>query len=83
MLSCLVRAWLPHDLHGGRPLIRARDDSVPPALGHAQGEWHRLARYDADGPDGNLRGYQQEQVRCAAAEGWDAGDDSEAADTAA
>ena len=75
--SCVVRAWLPHGLHGGRPLVRASDDSMPPALGHAGGEWRRLLRYDADGPDGNLSGYQQAQVRCTVAQSWDGGDDSD------
>jgi hypothetical protein len=77
VLSCVVRVWLPHGLQGSRALAGAGDDRVPPALGNAEGEWRRLLRYDADGPDGNLSGYQRAHVRCTVAQGWDGGDDSD------
>jgi hypothetical protein len=75
--SCVVRASLAHDLPGDRPGLRAGYDSVPPVLLHAGGEWRPLLRYVADGPDGNLSGYQQANVRCTVAQSWDGGDDSD------
>jgi hypothetical protein len=49
-----------------------------PALIASTGpEWVSLLRYNADGPDGSLAGYQRGGVRCTVASSWDGGDDSD------
>jgi hypothetical protein len=75
--ACVVRTWLAHGRRGDRPEFGVSDDSVPPVLGHTGGEWRPLLRYVADGPDGNLSGYQHAQVRCTVAQSWDGRDDSD------
>jgi hypothetical protein len=74
---CQVRVWLPHGMREGQPAWGGGDDVVPLALQSAGADWRRLIEYDADGPDGNLSGYQREEVRCTVAQSWDGGDDGD------
>ena len=74
---CLMRAWLPHSMRKDQPAWEASGDSVPADLRWSGGDWRRLIEYHADGPDGNLSGYQRGLVRCTVAQSWDGGDDGD------
>ena len=79
--ACVVQAT---EAHGGRSKIGgsaagadAVQDAVPALVASTRPHWVGLRRYVADGPDGNLVGYQRSVVRCTVASSWDGGDDSD------
>jgi hypothetical protein len=74
---CIVRVGLPHGMWPGQPALGGSGDSVPVALRSLGLAWRRLLRYDADGPDGSLSGYQGAEIRCTRAQSWDGGDDGD------
>ena len=65
---CLVRATQEH--------VKGRPAGQGASFGEGGG-WVHLLRYTADGPDGNLSGFQRGTVRCGVANSWDGGDDSD------
>jgi hypothetical protein len=71
--ACVVQATQPH----GRRSKTGGQDTVPALVASTKPTWVSLLSYSADGPDGNLVGYQRSAVRCTVASSWDGGDDSD------
>jgi hypothetical protein len=78
---CVVHARQDHGagpMTGGSANGADAGRGPAPALIASTGpEWVSLLRYNADGPDGSLAGYQRGGVRCTVASSWDGGDDSD------
>jgi hypothetical protein len=79
--GCVVVA---HQEHGLKRDSGAAPDTAAQRLGAAVtlvratgGGWIELVRYMADGPDGSSGAFQRTSVRCAVAQSWDGGDDSD------
>ena len=79
--ACVVQAT---QAHGGRLQMGgsaaggdAGPEAVPALVASTTPHWVSLLPYSADGPDGNLVGYQRRAVRCTVASSWDGGDDSD------
>ena len=66
-LACHVAGTLPNGLDPGAP-----ERLYWPAAG-----WGDVFRRTADGPDGAVRTFQREWVRCQVSEEWDGGDDTD------
>ena len=79
--ACVVQATKPHrrgSTTGGPAAGNdAGQDTVPALVASTKPRWVSLLPYSADGPDGNLVGYQRDAVRCTVANSWDGGDDSD------
>jgi hypothetical protein len=79
--ACVVQATQAHERRsktGGSAAGKdAGQDTVPALVASTKPTWVSLLPYNADGPDGNLVGYQRSAVRCTVASSWDGGDDSD------